>query len=210
MDAVDTVAHSDPNGAHRYGGRGAGRAHGSTRPGAVDSAAPAAPPVDGDRAYRISGAGRVLAQGAGSATTSVARTTGSDRQVWFFTPVGDGSFMLANAATGRLLGVPSTSAAGRAWGTRPTVTRERASGPTVGQQWFLVPTTSSDGACRTGTWRLVNRYSGLTLGLSAALGRHAETTPVRSWTDRSGSPVGGGRTADEQLLSLTPVGVPAA
>ncbi|WP_308407441.1 RICIN domain-containing protein [Streptomyces olivochromogenes] len=177
----------------------------------IDSAAPAAPPVDGDRAYRIAdGAGRVLAQGTGSATTSVARATGSDRQAWFFTPVGDGSFTLTNAATGRLLGVPSTSAAGRAWGTRPTVTRERASGPTVGQEWFLIPTTSADGACRTGTWRLVNRYSGLTLGLSAARGRHAETTPVRSWTDRSGGPVGGGRTADEQLLSLTPVGAPAA
>jgi hypothetical protein len=47
------------------------------------------------------------------------------------------------------------------------------------------------------------------LALSATSSRTAETTPVRNWTDTSGSTVGGGRTAAEQTLSLTPVGTAA-
>ncbi|MGN5381672.1 RICIN domain-containing protein [Streptomyces lasalocidi] len=53
------------------------------------------------------------------------------------------------------------------------------------------------------TYRLVNRYSGLVLGLSGTSGRLAETTPVRTWTDRTHSTVGGARTAAEQTLSLS-------
>ncbi|MEU7057013.1 hypothetical protein [Streptomyces sp. NPDC046197] len=55
-------------------------------------------------------------------------------------------------------------------------------------------------------FRLVNRYSGLTLALSADPHRRAETTPARSWTDSSGGPVGGARRAAEQTLSLIPAG----
>ncbi|MER6458785.1 hypothetical protein ABT270_40235, partial [Streptomyces sp900105245] len=73
--------------------------------------------------------------------------------------------------------------------------------PTVGQQWFVLPDASANGA-----YRLVNRYSGLVLGLSARPGRLAETTPARNWTDRSGSSVGAGRTAAEQRLTLVPAG----
>ncbi|WP_308294973.1 RICIN domain-containing protein [Streptomyces sp. NK08204] len=169
----------------------------------IDSSAPAAPPMDTGRTYRIaSGAGRVLAQvPGGSGTTSVASSTGAAEESWIFTPTGDGSYTVANASSGRLLGVDSVTRAGRAWGAQPTVTTPPPGGPTVGQQWFLIRSTADDG-----TYRLVNRYSGLVLGLSAAAGRLAETTPVRNWTDSSGSFVGGGRTAAEQTLSLTPAG----
>ncbi|MFF9092902.1 RICIN domain-containing protein [Streptomyces sp. NPDC014802] len=172
----------------------------------IGTPSPAAP-VDPATVYRIaSGGGRVLAQvSGGSATTSVAAATGSDREAWTFTPNGDGSYRIANAATGGLLGVDSSTPVRRAWGTAPTVTAAGAGGPTVGQQWFVVPGRGADGSA-TGAYRLVNRYSGLVIGLSAVSGRLAETTPVRSWTDAGGSGVGGGRGAAEQTLTLTPVG----
>ncbi|CAG7623470.1 RICIN domain-containing protein [Actinacidiphila bryophytorum] len=173
----------------------------------VDPATPAAPPVDTSRAYRITAAGgRVLAQASGgSAATSVAAPTGSALESWTFTPGGDGSYRIANTATGGLLGVDSAATAGRAWGARPTVGAAPAGGPGVGQQWFVVADTSAAGA-PTGTYRLVNRYSGLVLALSADSGRLAETTPARSWTDTTGSAVGGSRTAAQQTLSLVATG----
>ncbi|WP_406193248.1 RICIN domain-containing protein [Kitasatospora sp. NBC_01560] len=173
----------------------------------IGSSAPAAPPVDLGRAYRIGNAdGRVLAQAtAGSATTSLAAATGSALESWSFAANGDGSYRIANTATGRLLGVDSSAAAGRAWGARPTVTAAGTDGPGVGQQWFVIRGSSATGSA-TGTVRLVNRYSGLVLGLSAAGGRPAETTPARSWTDITGSQVGGARSAAEQTLTLTPTG----
>ncbi|MFI6470179.1 RICIN domain-containing protein [Streptomyces sp. NPDC050516] len=168
----------------------------------VGSSAPAAPPVDVTKSYRIgSGDGRVLAQvPGGSSTTSGASATGSALESWAFTADGDGSYRIANASTGQLLGVPATTKAGRAWGAKPTVATAGSGGPTVGQQWFIVPVAS------TGSYRLVNRYSGLVLGLSAQAGRLAETTPTRNWTDTTGSAVGGARSAAEQTLTLTPTG----
>lgn len=167
----------------------------------IGSSAPAPAPFDPARTYRITGGnGRVLAQvSGGSATTSLSAATGSDLEAWTFTGGNDGSYRIANAATGQLLGVASGSTAGRAWGARPTVTAAGSAGPTVGQQWFVV-------AGANGGHRLVNRYSGLVIGLSATAGRLAETTPARSWTDATGSGVGGGRTAAEQTLAITAVG----
>ncbi|MFG2825448.1 RICIN domain-containing protein [Kitasatospora sp. NPDC048365] len=168
----------------------------------IDSSAPAAAPVDLSRSYRIaSGGGRVLAQVSGSsATTSAAAATGSALEQWTFAANGDGSYRITNGSTGQLLGVPATGTAGRAWGAKPTVTAAGQGGPSVGQQWFVIANSSG------GTFRLVNRYSGLVLGLSSDSARLAETTPVRSWTDSSGTAVGGGRAAAEQTLTLTPVG----
>ncbi|GAA1267979.1 hypothetical protein GCM10009665_65870 [Kitasatospora nipponensis] len=165
----------------------------------IDSPKPAAP-VDTTRTYRIAnGGGRALAQVSGSsATTSVATPTGSALEGWTFAAVGDGSYRIANAATGQLLGVDSTRTAGRAWGAQPTVTTGNSS---VGQQWFVVANTSP-----AGSFHLVNRYSGLVLGLSADSTRSAETTPTRSWTNTTGNSVGGNRTAAEQTLTLTPTG----
>ncbi|MFB7352527.1 RICIN domain-containing protein [Streptomyces gardneri] len=174
---------------------------------AVDSSAPAAP-VDTGKAYRIAAAGgRVLAQVAGgSATTSVPAATGADLESWIFTANGDGSHRIANAATGQLLGVDSATTGSRAWGTRPTVTPAPAGGPAVGQQWFVIPGTSAADGSPNGTYRLVNRYSGLVIGLSGTANRLAETTPTRTWTNTTGNAVGGTRTADEQTLTLTAVG----
>ncbi|MCM2417783.1 RICIN domain-containing protein [Streptomyces sp. RKAG293] len=170
----------------------------------IDSSAPAPSPVDPAKTYTIgSGSGRVLAQAAGSsATTSVTAATGSSRESWSFAANGDGSFRITNAATGQLLGVDSASTADRAWATKPTATTVGSGGPTVGQQWFLISNVTTTGT-QTGTYRLVNRYSGLVLGMSSDAGRPAETTPARTWTNGTGNSVGGSRTAAEQALTLT-------
>ena len=121
---------------------------------------------------------------------------GSGLESWIFTSDGDGSYRVANAGTGHLLGVGSTSTTTRAWGTRPTVTAAGSGGPTVGQQWFVVPGTSATDGGPTGTYKIVNRYSGPVIGMSGAAGRLAETTPTRSWSDTTGGPVGGSRAAN--------------
>ncbi|MCX4755394.1 RICIN domain-containing protein [Kitasatospora purpeofusca] len=174
----------------------------------IGSSAPAPAPVDPTRAYRISGGnGRILAQVSGSsATTSVATATTSALQSWVFTGNGDGSYRITNASTGNLLGVDASSKAGRAWGAKPIVTAAGASGPAVGQQWFVVPGTSASNGSASGTYRVVNRYSGLVIGLSADTARPSETTPTRTWTNTTTSPVGGTRGAAEQTLTLTQTG----
>ncbi|MCX2185307.1 RICIN domain-containing protein [Streptomyces sp. SKN60] len=174
----------------------------------IDSSRPAAP-VDTTRTYRIGSAGgRVLAQvQGGTGTTSVAAPTGSALESWTFTAKGDGSYRIANAATGQFLGVAATGPATRAWGTRPTVTAPAGGTAATGQEWFVIRGASAADNTPTGTYRLVNRYSGLVLGLSGDPARPAaETTPARSWTDTTGSPVGAGRGAAEQTLSLTATG----
>ncbi|MFF2652512.1 RICIN domain-containing protein [Streptomyces sp. NPDC058045] len=168
----------------------------------IDTAKPAAP-VDTSRPLTIAAGNRMLSQVKGSPTTaSTARGAGSALDAWEFTANGDGSYRIANTATGDLLGV-ATDAGHRAWGTRTTATPAGKDGPSVGQQWFVLPQTGADGK-PTGTHQLVNRHSGLVLGLSRTGDRGAETVPARSWTDASGSGVGGGRTAREQSLALTP------
>ncbi|WP_323137340.1 RICIN domain-containing protein [Streptomyces sp. NBC_01619] len=173
---------------------------------AVGTSHPAAPVVSGT-AYTISsGTGRVLAQtGSGRATTSRPAGDGSALSRWVFTSNGDGSYRIANAHSRELLGVDSTKNAGRAWAARPTVTAAPTGGPTVGQQWFVIANSTADGRS-TGTFRLVNRYSGLVLGMSGSPDRLAETTPTRAWSDTTGGPVGDGRTAAEQTLTLTVAG----
>ncbi|MFJ7960286.1 RICIN domain-containing protein [Streptomyces sp. NPDC096319] len=172
---------------------------------AIDTSAPDAP-VDTSQAYRISSAGgRILAQVSGSSsTTSLATATGSGLESWTFGSNGDGSYRIANSSTGQLLGVGATSPSTRAWGTKPTVTAAGTGGPTVGQQWFVIRGTSPADGTPTGTYKIVNRYSGLVIGLSADSTRLAETTPTRSWTNTTGNAVGGTRTAGEQTLTLTP------
>ncbi|MET8546472.1 RICIN domain-containing protein [Kitasatospora sp. NPDC004799] len=169
----------------------------------IGSSAPAAPPVDLTRTYRIqNGDGRVLVQAAGgSAVTSTARADGSAGESWRFLATGDGSYRIANAGTGRLLGVGSASTAGRAWGAALTTAGTADGNATVGQQWFVLPSRAGKGR-----FQLVNRYSGLVIGLSGTPGRLAETAPARSWSDTTGSAVGGGRTAAEQTLALTATG----
>jgi len=165
----------------------------------ITSTSPATSPVDPTKTYKIgNGNGRVLAQVSGStATTSVASGTGSNLEAWSFTGNGDGSYRITNASTGQALGVDSGTTSTRAWGAKPTVTTIGSGGPTVGQQWFVIG---------SGTYRLVNRYSGLVLGLSSDSTRLAETAPTRSWTNTTGNAVGGTRSATEQTLTFTQVG----
>ncbi|MFC7307204.1 RICIN domain-containing protein [Streptomyces monticola] len=171
----------------------------------IDTDAPAAP-VDPGKAYTIAaGNGRYLAQASGGTATTSQASGDSGLSKWVFTSNGDGSYRIANGSTGQLLGVDAKSDAGRAWAAKPTATDAPADGPTVGQQWFVIPNTTTDDK-PTGTYRLVNRYSGLVIGLSADQDRRAETTPTRAWTNTTGNPVGGNRTAAEQTLRLTATG----
>ncbi|WP_157435940.1 discoidin domain-containing protein [Actinospica robiniae] len=172
----------------------------------LDSTTPAAAPVDLHDAYRItSAAGDTLTQVSGtSRTTSQTGHSGSSLTDWVFTSLGDGSYQITNARTGDALGVASTSTATRAWGTATTATLPDAAD--VGQQWFFVRTTDSNGR-PLGSYRLVNRYSGLVLGLSDDNSKPlAETTPTRSWTDTIAHSVGKARSAAEQELAFTAVG----
>ncbi|GAA1983532.1 discoidin domain-containing protein [Catenulispora subtropica] len=167
----------------------------------LSSTSPAAPPVDTSKTYVIAnGSGQVLAQVSGSTATTSAPADGSTLQSWSFSSDGDGSFTVTNAATGQVLGVNSASTTGRAWGTAPTATT-LSGAPAVGQQWFVIKNTSP-----AGTFRLVNRYSGLVLGMSSTSGRLIETTPTRNWTNTTGSGVGGTRSAADQTLTFTPSG----
>ncbi|QMU71204.1 RICIN domain-containing protein [Streptacidiphilus sp. P02-A3a] len=174
----------------------------------VGSSAPVAAPVDPTEAYRISsGTGRVLAQVAGSPATTSQSDAGRSKQAeWSFVSDGDGSYQIVNIGSGRALGVDSGTTASRAWGTEPTVTPVGAAGPTVGQQWFVIADTNPRTGARTGSYRLVNRYSQLVLDLTGHAGQLTGTTPTRSWTNTTGNAVGGRGSAAEQTLRLTPAG----
>lgn len=167
----------------------------------IDTSAPAAPVTDG-ATYRIANAdGRVLTQAAtGNRTTSTTDSAGALGE-WTFRANGDGSYTVTNAQTGHVLGVDSSSTASRAWGAKPLAFPATGS-PTVGEQWWVVPHTSATDGSATGDFTLVNRYTETALSLSASSGRSADLTPARSW-DAGPHGVGGGRTADEQTLSLS-------
>ncbi|MBG6136604.1 discoidin domain-containing protein [Longispora fulva] len=166
----------------------------------IDSNSPAPAPVDTSKTYLIgTGSGRVLAQVSGNTTTtSVPAATGSNLEAWSFTSLSDGSYRITNASTGQALGVDGAVTTTRAWGAKPTVTAVNATN--VGQQWFILKNTSG------GTYRLVNRHSGLVLALSSDSTRLTETTPARDWTNSTGNPVGGSRTGAEQTMTLTQTG----
>ncbi|WP_329500664.1 RICIN domain-containing protein [Kitasatospora herbaricolor] len=176
----------------------------------IDSPTPAAAPFDPAKTYKIaSGSGRVLAQTSGATTTtSLAAGTGSALEAWSFASNGDGSYRIGNSSTGQLLGVDSSAASGRAWTARPTVTAPGTGGPTVGQQWFVIANRSATGV-KDGTYRLVNRYSGLVIGLSSDTTRLTETTPARHWPNSTGNSVGGTRAPDDQTLTVTATGTAA-
>lgn len=161
----------------------------------------ASAPVRSGGTYRIaSGDGGVLAQvPGGTGVTSAAHP--SDLSRWTFTATGDGSYTIANAKTGQVLGVDSGAVGGRAWGAKPTASGLAAGTPSTGQEWFVIRDTSARNGTPTGTYRLVNRYSGLVLGLSPAA---AETTPARSWNDTSSSHADTMRGTAEQTLTLVP------
>lgn len=169
----------------------------------IDTTKPAEPVDSGSVLRLTSGAGMTLAATRSGRVTSVADPTARGTG-WAFTRTADGSYVVRSTDSGRYLGVDSKSEAGRAWGARPTVTEAKKGKPSVGQQWWVIEETSVADGSKTGDVRLVNRYSGLVLALADAE-RKVETTPLRAWTDTSGSEVGAGRTAAEQTLGLTTV-----
>ncbi len=165
----------------------------------VDSNQPAPAPFDPRHTYRIGdGRSQALTQppGSSAAVSGPAGDT-SDASRWAFDSTRDGAFTIVNARTGQLLGVNSQKAAGRAWGATLSVTAERGNGPTAGQQWFVVADTSPVTGASTGTYHLVNRYSGLVLALPTA-GAPAQTVPVRTWT-------GHGQSAAQQTMTIESV-----
>lgn len=141
-----------------------------------------------------------------------------------FTPVKTGSYVLANAqgtklggsgytlaATrlddgaytltygGSFLSVDDTTNAGRAWGARVSL----RSGATVGSQWWVIPNRRGGDRTLDGSFRVINRYSGLALSISSVASRGVDTTPVRAW-DAPSEGISGGRLALEQVISFTP------
>ena len=167
----------------------------------IDSTSPAASVVDASKAYQIKAAsGQLLTQTgtSGLAIETSAGTSGADG--WRFLSTGDGAYTITNNVSGLALGVDSTKTASRAWAAKPTLTTLGGSG-TVGQQWFVQAdlTTPTTGGARTatGTYRLVNRYSGLVLSLTSAA---AQTSPYRNWTNTAGS--ADATTPQNQAISL--------
>ncbi|MBO9704014.1 MAG: RICIN domain-containing protein [Arthrobacter sp.] len=110
---------------------------------------------------------------------------------------------MTNTSSGLALGVNSGSTANRAWGTALSLASLPSAGATPGQQWFVISkvnTPSSSGAVvSTGTYSLVNRYSGLVLSLTGS----GKTAPARTWTN-SGS-AGDTSTPAAQTITLAQV-----
>ncbi|MFK0073193.1 RICIN domain-containing protein [Arthrobacter woluwensis] len=169
----------------------------------IDAANPART-IDSTKSYRIqSAAGQSLNQSGTSTLSTVATSTAGSTAAWKFTPTGDGAYTITNTSSGLALGVNSSSTANRAWGTALSLASLPSGGATQGQQWFViskVSTPSSSGAAvSTGTYSLVNRYSGLVLSLTGS----GKTAPVRTWTN-SGS-AGDTSTPAAQTITLAQV-----
>jgi hypothetical protein len=164
-----------------------------------------AEPVAAGNEYRIgAGDGLVLGQTGSALTASAAGkggaagAGGTKAQQWTFKPTGDGFYTIVDAATGQALGVKSSGNAGRAFDA-PVTPGKLGATPTIGQQWYLeqiLATPAKSGPSRgTGTYRLINRYSGEALSLAAAQGGPAAATaPQRDWNNP-------GTTADTRTVA---------
>jgi hypothetical protein len=162
----------------------------------IDTSSPAAP-VDTSRAWYLRTPDRILGMREGYAANWNNSMVGKTA-VWTFTPVGDGAYTIINGAKELL------TTTGRQWGA--TIQGVVNAGtPTPQQQWWVVPVRSATNNAASGGIRLINRYSGLALALpsNAAQGANAETTPQRFWNDASGTSVGGGRRAADQVFTLS-------
>ncbi|NUR28276.1 MAG: hypothetical protein HOV83_20950 [Catenulispora sp.] len=161
------------------------------------------PPVTAGTAYQVKAAnGDYLVQNASSLTTSTT-SSASASQSWKFTATGDGFYTIANANSGQVLGVDSSSNAGRAFDA-PVSLSTLGSTATVGQQWSIqtgLNTPAASGASTpSGAYRLVNRYSGQALSLTSGTSAIA-TAPQRGW-DNTGT-AADTRPADAQSLTFS-------
>lgn len=161
-----------------------GGAYGEYANVTIASTRPVAPVVTPGRPYFVaSAAGGFLTQPSlHTSPTSVTRNGRSWLARWLITSNKDGSYTITNASTHRALGVNDTSDTGRAWGARTTLTTVGASGPNVGQEWFIIQRRT--GREHLPTYELVNRYSGLVLNLSANPRRAPTTVAPRSWVGK--------------------------
>lgn len=146
---------------------------------------PVANVIDSSKQYRISATGKELGDVA-----EFKKSKGKGHG-WAIKPTGDGAYTLSSKHG--YLGVDATPE-GRKWGTIPDV----GGAPDVGRQWWIIPSRDLQNR-KTGTFRIVNRHSGLVL----ALGEQVETVPGRFWDAKGG--VGGHRKAEEQEVRLSVV-----
>ncbi|WOO78374.1 uncharacterized protein LOC62_02G001922 [Vanrija pseudolonga] len=152
----------------------------------IEPSTPTPSVIDTNKTYKI-----VTAAG-------IPLTAGGANDKWTSKANGDGSYSLTNVGTGKELGT-SDQVATRAWGTPASL---GAAGGQVGHQWWIIPGRSAKDNSLTGTFRLVNSWSGLVLAITSSA---VELVPPRSWTDVSGSKVGGGRKAEQQTFVFTAV-----
>lgn len=160
----------------------------------IDADEPAAV-LDTSKTYSIGSGDQQLTVAEGGGMASSATEADAASGAWTFAATGDGAYTIASQA-GTLLGVDGTRTADRAWRTSLTLTDPAEAG--VGQQWFVIPSRSASTGEKTDTVRLVNRFSGLVLGLGAG---KAETVPARSW-DQQGDTTGGLASTRAQTLTL--------
>ena len=164
-----------------------------------------AEPVASGVSYQIAAGNGEFVEQNGSSLTTASGSVSAAAQQWHFTPTGDGFFTVTNASTGQALGVDSTSDAGRAWDA-PVTPSTLGSSPTVGQEWEIQQMVSSPAgsgsSTPTGTYRLVNRYSGLALSLTSGTSSVA-TAPQRAWNNTGSS--GDTRPTAAQTLTFTGV-----
>ncbi|GAA1363094.1 ricin-type beta-trefoil lectin domain protein [Streptomyces beijiangensis] len=149
------------------------------------SALPVAP-VNGTSSYQLKSAdGTALAQ------------------KWKFTATGDGFFTVSDPRTGKALGVAGGNT-GRAWGAAVTP-GTLGTTPSAGRQWSFQPVVRTPGtsgaSTATGTYRLINRYSGLALSIGGS--GAAVTSPQRGWDNTGSIPGGDTSSAAAQLLTFT-------
>ncbi|MFC9691044.1 ricin-type beta-trefoil lectin domain protein [Kribbella sp. NPDC056951] len=134
-------------------------------------------PVNASTSYQVrSASGQFLTQ-SGSGVTSTPTSSTSSAQRWKFTPTGDGFFTVTNAGSGQALSVAAGDG-GRAWSAAIALT---SGGSGAVRQWSIQEVRNSPAvsgpSVGTGSYRLVNRHSGLAISLN---GQSALTAPQRS------------------------------
>ncbi|MDH2394028.1 RICIN domain-containing protein, partial [Streptomyces sp. HNM0663] len=135
-------------------------------------------PVNSTTTYQIKAdnGSYLLQSGTGVVVTTTSSTSAS--QHWRFTPTGNGFFTITNSASGQALGVNDTTDTGRAWNAALTL-GTAGSSPSVGKQWHIQRVMNNGTNTPSGSYRLVNRYSGLSISLTS----NAVTSPQRNWNN---------------------------
>ncbi|WP_216404768.1 discoidin domain-containing protein [Arcanobacterium phocae] len=138
-------------------------------------------PIDTSKVYTIAnGSGQMLKVSSDNASLTTGSKAEENNGTWVFKDLDDGSYMILSAS-GKAIGVDSSSNDGRAWDA--PIKLSTADPKDVGQQWFAIPLVDQISGEKTATLRLVNRYSGLTLAMGDS---SVATAPQRSWDQDTG------------------------